>query len=381
MKKIRVLGVADPAIYAYLDTQKCFLHSFEHENGIRVDFEVVEWSQYCSILEESYESYHYDIIMLPGHLWRKRLVDKKVILPLPDDMFQEADLVDILPNIRQEMKENGKFYLVPSFCDGHIIVFRKSVFPNLNQEVISINDLMKLVKTQQNSEQKEFVLKADESEIFLDSLPYLRSEDVEVFDSKGNLKFYNDKGIRGLDKYIQMKSYCSKDVRQYGNVEVTEAIKNNKCDIGITWSGQLGKVLLNSCVDPEDLGFICVENGWNTTWSFAINKLTQDYEASLLFLKFISSREIDEFIGETCGCPTRQSNFNKGKRVFPWYKTVETMIHNAKPLSPAINVGDQIGTVTKYIIRAFDGEISSKEALRNAYNEIVQEVINEKNYK
>lgn len=85
------------------------------------------------------------------------------------------------------MQIDGKYYLYPSFCDGHMVLYRKSVvldaIGKLPDRVISTDEYIQMVQAcHQKNNMAGAALKAHPSEIFLDFIPYLRNEGVDAFD-------------------------------------------------------------------------------------------------------------------------------------------------------------------------------------------------------
>ncbi|PKM49912.1 MAG: sugar ABC transporter substrate-binding protein [Firmicutes bacterium HGW-Firmicutes-7] len=362
MKKINVLAVGDPATYVYKDSNNKFLQKFEEMTGICVQFDIVKWADYYTTLLNSFQTYKYDIVMIAGHLWLKEFVDQGYLLKLKGQFKENYQYEDILLSIRSEMELEGNLYLLPSFCDGHILVYRKSELKNKLSEVVSIDQLIKIVENNSCGQENIFVLKAHPSEIFLDFLPYLRSEGVDAFDEEGNTNINTKAGYLALKKYINMKQYCDKHVSEFGNEEVLDALQKKKCILGVSWGGQLGQIMNDQCMEPEDLGFAALETSWNVTWSFGINHLCKNQEQAALFLEFITSQAVDQVVGAYCGNPTRLSSFIAGKDIYRWYPVLLKMLTNAKPLPNLSNTGQRIGILTEQITKAFNNEIKVEEA-------------------
>jgi multiple sugar transport system substrate-binding protein len=379
MKKVKVLAVGDPAVYAYTSKDNRLLKEFEEQTGIKVQFDIVSWVDYYGVLLDSFQTYKYDIVMVAGHLWLKEFVDKGFLLELSDRFQGNYDYVyeDILPSIRSEMVLDNQLYLLPSFCDGHILLYRKSRLTHLPEDVVSINQLIQIVKT--NTEDKNdigdnkstFVLKAHPSEIFLDFLPYLRSEGFDAFDEFGTPLFNTLAGATALKKYIEMKDYCCSEVSEFGNEKVLEALQKNQCKLGVSWGGQLGQIMNEECIEPEDIGFAGLATSWNVTWAFGVNHLCKDRDSAEQFLEYITSREVDKEVGAFCGNPTRLSSFIEGQAKYSWYPVLLEMLKNAKPLPHLSDMGQAIGILTEYITKAFNKEICAEKALEVAHFKIM----------
>jgi len=370
-KELNILAVGDPAVYGYVDKKNDTLEQFTKQTGIAVNFEIIEWSKYYPALLKSFQEYNYDIVMVAGHLWLQEFVEKGYLQTLNGNFGDEYDYQDIMPSIRKELEFRGEKYLLPSFCDGHILTYRKSQLIKEPAELISIDELIAIVKNNKDDKKNAFVQKAHPSEIFLDFLPYLRSEGIDAFTKDGLPRFNNNAGLNALQKYIEMKQYCATDVKDYGNEEVLNAIQRDKCKLGISWGGQIGQIMNKNCINPDDIEFSYLETSWNTTWSFAINHLCPKPVQAEIFLKYITSKEIDKAVGAYCGNPSRKSSFLAGKDEFRWYPVLYKMLERAEPLPQMSNTGQMIGIISDEIVKAYQGNLSPKKALENAYQKIL----------
>ncbi|SET25192.1 multiple sugar transport system substrate-binding protein [Natronincola peptidivorans] len=378
IKQLNILAVGDPAVYGYVEEKFQIISQYEKRNNLKVHFHIVEWEKYYDTMMQAFEGKeNYDVVMVAGHLWLKDFASKGYLAPVKypdnDDYHKE----DILPVIREEMELEGKPYLYPSFCDGHIVLYRKSILKErigyLPNKVISTDELINIVQQCDGlKEMKGFALKAHPSEIFLDFLPYLRAEGIDAFDENTcKPTFNNEKGERALEKYISLKKYAPSDTNSYGNDEVKKAFQNLEAVVAVTWGGQLGFVLNEGCKDIEDIGFAALETGWNVTWSFGINHSSSNWEAANEFLQYISSKEIDRRIGGYAGAPVRRSTYKVDRHLYNWYDVLLEMIENyAKPLPQMNNSGNIFGVLYDCTNQAFNNQCSIKEALDKAEKQI-----------
>lgn len=364
IKGINVLAVGDPAVEVYDDPKYGFLEEFKRTKNIEVNFEVVSFNKYYEELMDSFQKYKYDVVMVAGHLWLKNFVEKNYLAELKLNPDPNYNYLDIVKNIREELELNGKKYLLPSFSDGHILVYRKSDKTKNISEKITIEELVAVVKSFEHSS-NPFVLKADESEIFLDLLPYFKGRGLEIFSETGEFLLNNQSGISALKDYLALKKYCSKNVLNFGNKEVKELIQKKKVELAVTWSGQLGTVMDEHCLEKDSLDFAYIEHPWKTTWSFALNNLSQKKESAEDFMYYITSQKVDRAVGAHCGNPTRLSNFEADENKFRWYKIVLKMLNNSKSLPKLKNAGSLISICSGEFYQALKGKVSAEEALNN----------------
>lgn len=384
-KKVRVLAVGDPAVEVYVDKNYKILDRWKENSNLDIDFNIVPWESYYNTMMEDFkaEEPNYDIVMVAGHFWLRDFVENKFISPMDDYMNllpKDYEYEDILPIIREEMKLDGHHYLLPSFCDGHMVLYRKSIVKEvlgyLPKECITIDELISMVeKVDGFKGLRGIALKAHVSEILTDFLPYLRNEDIDLFDEDHKPSFYNDKGIKALNKYIALRRYAPVDTNEFGNVEIKNQIQQKKAVFAITWGGQLGVVLNEQCKELEDIGFATLDRPWNVTWSFALNNNSKNKEEAVRFLSYLTSKDIDKLVGSYAGSPVRKSTYldERERSKCSWYDAHLEMVEKyAKPLPSLKGSGEILGILYEYISKAFNHELSAEEALKTAHEKIMQ---------
>jgi len=378
-KKLKVLAVADPAIYAYTDSKYALIEKFNQQFSAEVEFSIIPWNEYYETMMQTFSGkYDYDIVMVAGHLWLKDFVNKGYLAEVNPPEEAEYNRKDILPVIAKEMRINDKAFLYPSFCDGHILLYRKSHVEDIIGKAIPkivTTDMILEIASKCNgvNGMKGIALKAHQSEIFLDFLPYLRNEGIDAFDDKSHAPtFNNDKGRQALEKYLSLKAYAPEETHLYGNEEVREAFQQKKVALAVTWGGQLGVVLSEDCQELSDVGFAAVHSAWNVTWSFAISSKSQRQDLANNFLAYLTSKEVDRIIGSFAGAPVRKSTYVADSAKYNWYDTHLQLLDYAKPLPMMDYAGEKMEPLYEHIYHAFIGKQRVTEALAEAENKIEQ---------
>lgn len=247
---LKVLAVGDPAVYAYTDPRYSIIDTYNRAKEMHVHFKIVPWVDYYAMMMEALEGKSdFDIVMVAGHLWLKDFIKKGYIAEVNDPKHQSYNEVDIMEEIRNEVTFEGKPYLYPSFCDGHILLYRKSLaeqaFGGKLPDVIDTDTIISLAEKLHGQDGMSGIsLKAHESEIFLDFLPFLRNEGIDAFDGKSVRPSFNqEKGVQALNKYLSLRKFAPEDSHTYGNDEVRKAFQEKRSALAITWGGQLGFVM------------------------------------------------------------------------------------------------------------------------------------------
>lgn len=359
--KLKVLAVADPAIRAYQNTEFNIISKF----GRDVEFDIFPWDKYYTTMMDVFSGKtYYDIVMIAGHLWKREMVEKENISPL------SFSCEDILPVIAEEMYYGKDAYLSPSFCDGHMIVYRKDIVKN-----VTGSELPKVITPKQYCETAKklalsgykIAMKAHPSEIFTDALPFLRMNGADVY-NHDTLKIQCDCNqiIDGLKEYCKLKKFAFSDTDTYGNEEIAKKLQTGETSMAVTWSGQMGVVFNEDCKDKDNLGFSTFTTAWNVTWSFAISSKCNNKELANEFLEYLRSPENDTIAGSISGAPVRKSSYSKGYKKYPWYKCQEEMINKAKALPDIKSAGEKNAVLYEEITAAFKGSKSSREAMKSA---------------
>ncbi|MGI6732799.1 MAG: ABC transporter substrate-binding protein [Anaerovoracaceae bacterium] len=376
MKIIRVLAVGDPAVDVYTSPKYEILPRFEEAEGIKVDFHIVPWDSYYATLMDAFSgAKQFDIVMVAGHLWLRDFVEKGYLAEINEPDSIEYHPEDVLPVVDGEMKLSGTRYLYPSFCDGHIILYRKSAVlervGKLLPEAITTDEYMEIVaKCHGCNGMAGAAMKAHESEIFLDFLPYLRAEGIDAF-LDGVPAFNGPEGVRALEKYISLKEYAISGTENFGNAEVSRAFREKKVALAVTWGGQLGVTLAEGCEDIADVGFSTFKTAWNVTWSFGITSKSAVKKEAEKLLMYLTSKDVDRAVGDYAGSPVRISTYEEDRSKNPWYDSHLVMLEQyARPLPSLINMGAMMAPLHKYIHQALTGTITPEKALAEAQAEI-----------
>lgn len=366
MDCIRILAVNDPAVGAYTNKENQFLKVMGEKLNIAIKMDVINFADYYNELMDAFKNNNYDIVMVAGHLWLASFVKKGYLSSFEVENDEIFDYQDVLEKIREEMLYENKQYLLPSFCDGHMVLYHKPEVFFDKSEPVTIKNITNVLETYASKPMPTFVLKAHPSEVFLDFLPYLRGFGVEPFNEKGEPLFNCSEGIRAFKRYKYLMDFASKKVLSFGNEEVKEEIQKNRCFLGLTWGGQLAAVMDENCDTPSSWNFNYLEKPWNVTWSFGINSKSLNKKLALLVMKELTSKKIDIQVGRICGNPTRISSFAIDENKYRWYKPVKKMIEASIPLAKFPQLPDAIGIVTEELCHGLTGTKKPEQAFADA---------------
>ncbi|WP_339060512.1 extracellular solute-binding protein [Tepidibacillus marianensis] len=368
MKKIRILAVNDPPVYAYLhDAENGITKKWEAKQQVKVIIDIIDWDQYKGKLDEALYSQksEYDIVMNPGNFWLPELVEEHLIIPL-DEELKDYDLGSIIDSIKEEMKYKNQLYMIPSFSDGHILFYRKDKLAEKGITVadksISISGLKNLVH-QFEEEESVIALKADQTEILPDVLPFLWGRGVELLDKPPYLSNIEQAKL-ALEDYLYLKNYCPKGIENYGNLQVKEAIQNGEVAIGVSWGGQAAAIL-NPDENPhvDQIGFLTYDVPCNTTWGFVVASNSKNIDVAIDYLKYVTNQENDKLVGRISGGPVRKTTYldSNERQYCPWYDIQFHMLNHAKQVPKTAEFAKNSGDLYSLLHRIFTNEISLNE--------------------
>lgn len=363
MKTIKVLAVEDPALFAFNDNSLQILKEF----NTPVSFEQYTWSLYIEKLNNSlYKNEDYDIVMLPGHLFLKDLILKKLLHKLDHvkSNYHESFFYD--------MKVNEDFYAIPSFYDGHIVVYRKGFDDELDNESSNLISCDKFIEIAKRSFFRKFSLKADKSEIFTDALPFLRFFDknnnlVDIYDDKGNVQnllIFE----KNLNKYCDLKNSAIPNTEHFGNHEVAQSFIKGHTNLMITWSGQLGLINQDLNFNKKEYGFKTLDTAWSVAWCFSILEKSQNKDKAKEFLSYLQDINIDK----KCFKYSGTTLFKDNDINYAWKDANNTLLNTYKPLAFNSHGTSINGLLYEYIYKAYTKELSAYDALQEANYKIQQ---------
>ncbi len=359
---IRILAVEDPAVLGYVEN----LELLKVKSPYAFEFQVVPWKDYYPKMMRSFQgAEQYDVVMVAGHLWLYDFVKKGYLEPL--SLEGKGTIVE---TIRSEMNNQGVEYLSPSFCDGHMVIYRKDIVHSILGrnlgEMISPLDYAELARLiSEKTGKASIAMKAHHSEIFTDALPFLREKGAPLYDRHGKVVEDMEALKIGIEFYCSLKNYAMKDSETFGNTEVKNAIVDHHIPLTTTWSGQLGDIFHKNHVFDENIGFSTLSSAWNVTWSFAISKTGKNKEKAKEVLKYLRSPEVDQLISSRSGAPVLEETYKSGEKIYPWFKIQKVMLDKAQLLPDIQNAGTKNQIIYDEIYACFTGKCTAGKAAEN----------------
>ena len=361
---IRILAVADPAVFVYQEQHETIFGVFEEAFNTKVEIAIIPFPDYYGRMnDELSKGGGYDIVMIAGHLWLGEQVRKGHLMPLQHDLPE-----GLLPTVYEELFDQGTRYLTPSFCDGHVFVYRKPYVNRTLSDVVSPEEIIRIAHEAPES-MDGIALKAAPSEIFLDVLPYLRAAGVTLFDETGIRDFRTEQAVQALASYCALQACAPNNTGAFANDEVRTALQDGSVAGAVTWGGQLGFVMDPKAMkNPEELGFAAVKGAWNVTWSFAVNAQSANPALSDALLAHLCRPEVDRIVGAYAGSPLFLSTYEQDEERYPWYRAHRRLLTDiAEPLPKRDDTGALMAPLYEAFTNAFTGNCTPEEAIHLAY--------------
>lgn len=370
-RTVRVLGVGDPAVYAYTDEKLNILGEWRAQGGGEVSFDIVPWDRYLSTLNLQFEASEpaYDIVMLPGHLWLPEFVAAGRLAPLTRHAAAapSAEWEDLKPFVRDELSYGGELYLMPSFTDGHVVFYRSDIAAGVPSGPLTTPQALgELARRNDGGGHRGIALKADPSEIFLDWLPYLWAFGGDLLSEEGEPAFATAAGAESLAFYRSLREVAPDDTGSYGNERIAEVLRDGTVAMATSWGGQAGFVYAADGGFRDDITAATFEKPWNVVWSFGVLAAAPDPAAAFEFLRYLSSPAVDKKVGRYAGSPVRSSTYDADRAAVPWYAVQEEMLDRCARLPRHPRMNAILPAVTEMLVAAFSGRVQPSEALSRA---------------
>lgn len=373
---IKILGPNDPALEALSE-------SIKENPGLECELTIVAWENYRAKLDETLASSEpkFDAVCIPGHIWLPQLANDGLLKPfdgllrnIPPSVLKNYDASDVFPSIREECQFTGadgvsKQFVMPLFTDGHIVFYRSDLVSL--PEVIAPSQWHTYLQALTLPDGVHpFAMKAHNSEIFLDFLPYFWDFGAQLWDDKGNALFNSEAGAKALDYYASLRKYCPGNTDTFGNGEILDAINTGKVAIITSWGGQAAGIFDNkNNTNAASIKTAALQNAWNATWGVTIPAKAKDEKAAqtLAVLMQLMGKDGDAKVTRIAGSPVRISSYSEQeKQKYPWLHSQQALLENCRmlPVDPAF--GAYLDGLYSGVYKTFTGKESATSALADA---------------
>jgi sorbitol/mannitol transport system substrate-binding protein len=291
---------------------------FEEDNpGITVDFVTMEEGDLRAAVTADVASGagQYDIVTVGAYevpQWGAQ--DWLLDLTEPLESDAEYDVDDILPPLRDALSVDGRQYAVPFYGESSILMYNKQMFAEAGIE-ISNNP------TWQEVAQYAAELDTDEhagiclrgkpgwGDLFAPLTTVVQTFGGNWYDENWDAQVNSPEFTEGVEFYVDLlKEHGQADPVSYSFTECLNLLSSGK--VAMWYDASVAASILE---DPEasdvagQMGYTHApvykteESGWLWSWNLAIPKTTKNAEAATTFVKWATSKDYHQLVGEELG--------------------------------------------------------------------------------
>ncbi len=372
------------------------LPDFEAKTGIKVQFEIVQYSDMHAKLVPQLMSPNcqYDFLEVDNY-WAGEFPAAGWLLDL--GKYVKKDNFDISVYLPSMLKMVGyyknKLYMIPMYNYAMGLIYRKDLLnnPELKEkwkkeygtELALPNSVEGYVKLaafmQKNAGVYGSAMQAQRGDpIVMEWCNYLFSVGGDFYDENWKPIINNDKGIKAVELYKKaLKEAAPPGALSFNLDDSFRVMSQGKAFSMITYNWMLAqlddpnssKVAGKVALAPMPGGV-----GLNGGWGWAIPKNSAHKKEAWEFIKWVESFNIAKKRALAGGAPTRVDIFHDKDVLskYPWYKDVEKLLAKAKPV-PEFQYSAQMIEVTgRELSLACAGQKDTKKALDRVAKELAK---------
>ncbi len=373
---------------------KALLPEFEAKTGIKVEFEIVQYSDMHAKLVPQLMSPNcqYDLLEVDNY-WAGEFPAAGWLEPL--DKYVERDGFDIsvyLPSMLQMVGYyKGKLYMIPMYNYAMGLIYRTDIMndENLKRKYkekfgremrvpTTVEEYVNLaIFIQQETGLYGSAMQAQRGDpIVMEWSNYLFSLGGDFYDDHWRARINDEKGIKAAQLYIKLlKEGAPEGALSFNLDDAFRVMSQGRAFSFITYNWMLAQ--LNDPTKSKVAGKVALAPmpggvGLNGGWGWAIPKNSQHKEEAWEFIKWVESFDIAKRRALMGGAPTRFDVFTDEEVVkkYPWYPKVMWLLMQAKPVPEFQYSAQMIEVVGRELSLAATGKKSVKKALDTAAKEL-----------
>lgn len=419
-KKLTIATVNNPDMKIM---QKIAEEVFEKETGIDVEFVVLPENDLRKKVTEDVAlgAGKFDIVTIGTYdtpIWAKNgWIEPLTPMfdALPEEDKAAYDLDDLFSSVKDALSYNDSLYALPFYAESSMLYYNKEIFEEAGVELPlqpTWDEVAAAAKTiKENTGKTGIVLRAlpGWGEMFAPLNTVINAFGGKWYDMDWNAQLNSGPTKEAVKFYVDLLA----DAGQPGATSTgfTEALTLMSTGKAAMWyDATVAAGFLNNPKDSQVVGKIGYafapkqakdNNGWLWAWSLAIEGASKNKDAAFEFIKWATSKEYIETVGETEGWVVAPSGTRKSTYANPKYQeaapfadiVLESLL-NADYKNPtvdevpydgiqyvAIPEFQQLGTeVSQQIAAAIAGQKSLDEAMAEA-QKLAEKIAEEGGYK
>ena len=379
---------------------KALLPDFEKKTGIKVEFEIVQYSDMHAKLVPQLMSPNcqYDLLEVDNY-WAGEFPAAGWLEPL--EKYVKRDNFDIsvyLPSMLDMVGYyNGKLYMIPMYNYAMGLIYRTDLIndPELKSKwkelygydmrvPTSVEEYVRLAAFMQKYASEKLgykiygsAMQAQRGDpIVMEWSNYLFSVGGDYYDKNWKARINDEKGVKATELYIKaLKDAAPPGALSFNLDDAFRMMSQGKAFSMITYNWMLAQ--LNDPSKSKVAGKVALAPmpggiGLNGGWGWAIPKNSQHKEEAWKFIKWVESFDIAKKRALMGGAPMRFDVFTDEDVVkkYPWYPKVMWLVMYAKHVPEFQYSTQMIEVVGRELSLAASGSKDVKKALDNAAKEL-----------
>lgn len=370
------------------------LPDFESKTGIKVQFEIVQYSDMHAKLIPQLMSPNcqYDLLEVDNY-WAGEFPAAGWLEPL--DEYVKEDNFDIsvyIPSMLDMVGYyNDKLYMIPMYNYAMGLVYRTDILTDENlkgkykeqygkeltipgtvEEYVQICEFI-----QNNTQLYGTAMQAQRGDpIVMEWSNYLFAVGGDYYDENWHSRVNDEFGVKATELYIRaLKNATSPGALAFNLDDSFRLMSQGEAFSMISYNWMVSQ--LNNPESSKIAGSVALApmpggTGLNGGWGWAIPKNSQHKEEAWEFIKWVESFVIAKTRALMGGAPTRYDVFTDEEVVkkYPWYPKVMWIILNAKPVPEFQYSSQMIEVMGRELSLAASGEKTIKESLDTAAEEL-----------
>ena len=350
---------------------------FEEDNpGIKVNFVQMEEGDLRAAVtaDVASEAGQYDVVTVGAYevpQWGALGWLKDLTPALEED--EDYDVDDILEPVREAISVDGKQYAVPFYGESSILMYNKEMFAAAGLEMPNEptwDEVAGFARTLNSPETAGICLRGKPGwgDLFAPLTTVVQTFGGTWYDEDWNAKVDAPEFTEAVNFYVDLlKDAGEADPVSNSFTECLNLLSTGK--VAMWYDASVAASILE---DPESsdvagkMGYVHApvnkteESGWLWSWNLAIPETTKNSEAATTFVKWATSKEYQQLVGEELGWTRVPPGARNSTYEIPEYKeaaaafapiTLEVM-NSVNPVQPGLNpqpwVGIQYVTIPEF---------------------------------
>lgn len=291
---------------------------FEADNpGITVDFVTMEEGDLRAAVTADVASGagQYDIVTVGAYeVPQWGVQDWLLDLTEPLESDAEYDVDDILPPLRDALSVDGRQYAVPFYGESSILMYNKEMFAEAGIEISNNptwQEVAEYAAELDTDEHAGICLRGKPGwgDLFAPLTTVVQTFGGNWYDENWDAQVNSPEFVEGVEFYVDLlNEHGQADPVSFSFTECLNLLSSGK--VAMWYDASVAASILEDPEASEVAGQMghthapvseTEESGWLWSWNLAVPKTTKNAEAATTFVKWATSKEYHQLVGEELG--------------------------------------------------------------------------------